>query len=57
METKVKCSCGCPTTLYVTSWDKDSICIGSEKDGRKSFKKFKGIVIDKKELIKLIKQC
>lgn len=60
-ETKIKCQCGCGKTLYITPFSDriedsaDLIFIGSELNGRKSFRNFNGVMIDKKVLIKLLK--
>ena len=54
-DVKIKCSCGCGHTLYVSSFGNNMIAIGSEKNARKSSKTFTGVVISKKEIIRVIK--
>ena len=53
-DTKIRCDCGCNNTLYVTDWESE-VMIGSEENARKSFKHFKGVVVDRKKLINLLK--
>lgn len=52
---KIKCQCGCSTTLYITELEKGVLCIGSEPNAKKGFKHFKGVVIDRKKLLNVIR--
>ena len=53
--TTTRCNCGCKNVLYLTPWDTDFVMIGSEDDRRKTFKTFKGVVVKKSRLLKLLK--
>lgn len=53
---KIKCYCGCGRTLYIVDFEDNQICIGSELNARKSFKHFKGVVINKSELFEVLNE-
>lgn len=56
---KIRCECGCPTWLYISLDDKgtknETLFIGSELLAIKSFKNFKGVLINRKKLLNLLK--
>ena len=41
--------------LYVTEWENNCLMIGSELNTRKSFRHFQGVVVNKSQLIDLLK--
>lgn len=56
IDKKFKCLCGCNRVLYVSiEKDIDDIIIGSEESDKVSFEEFRGVVVSKKELLKLLK--
>ena len=55
---KFKCLCGCNRVLYISiEKDIDDIIIGSEDSDKVSFEEFKGVVISRNELLKLLRDA
>ena len=54
-DTKIKCMCGCGKTLYVCDNKDGEVVVGSEDSAKKGFRIFKGVIVNKKDLIKLLK--
>lgn len=59
MNRKLRCECGCHNWLYISLDDKgtkdETLFIGSELSAIKSFKDFRGVLINRNKLLKLLK--
>ena len=53
-DTKIKCSCGCGQTLYLADFGDGELAVEVEKNAKKGFKTFRGVIVDKQRLLKLL---